>query len=56
MTLASEIIAAQKRTNQTLCLVTLIACATAGTLIVRSFHEHKDRLHHAGSGILPNGL
>ena len=56
MMLSSEIISAQKRTIKTLCLVTLIACATAGTLIARSFHEHKDRLYHAGSGILPKDL
>lgn len=48
MTLAAEIITAQKKKIHTLFLVTLFACATAGTLIVRSIHEHKDRLHGAG--------
>ena len=48
MTLAAEIITAQKKKIHTLCLVTLFACATAGTLIVRSIHEHKDRLHVSG--------
>lgn len=48
MTLASEIITAQKKKIRTLYLVTLIACATAGTLIVRGIHEHKGRLHNAG--------
>ena len=48
MTLASEIITAQKKKIHTLCLVTLFACATAWTLIVRSIHEHKDRLHVSG--------
>lgn len=48
MTLASDIITAQKKKIRTLYLVTLFACATAGTLIVRGIHEHKDRLHRAG--------
>ena len=48
MTLAAEIITAQKKKIHTLFLVTLFACATAGTLIVRSIHENKDRLHVSG--------